>query len=164
MKNMNFVLLGIVTALSLNSFAGTSSGGGEGPLGTLVRCSGTLNNGTNVNLEIRNTAAPTIRDAIIVATKSNQLVAHVYCEGGKAAPTMWSCGNTDWDKAAQNASRSFLINVTTGFTGAKEAHVLLKQTPPSPAKDLGTLSCQQPLTQVSLGGADRGTVSDAYRN
>jgi hypothetical protein len=147
---MKFPLLSVFAlCLSANfAFAGTSSGGGTGPVGSYVTCAGQLANGINASFEVRATAAPTIVDSVILNSDSNELIAHLFCEkGGAVAPgapsageIQWVCGRTEWDQSTDGGTSVTVM--LGGVTGVTTAQIEEKQMFPLPPLQLGTLLCK----------------------
>lgn len=137
----------ILMATPVFAAGGTGVSEGPGPVGAYTQCSGQLKGHGKVSFEVRATATPSIVDSVLLRSRSNELIAHLYCEKGsevaKEAPSAgsvdWTCGETDLD---QNTDGGFTVQVMTGgVTGVTTAQVFEKQMFPQSAKVLGTLLC-----------------------
>ncbi|HWU42468.1 MAG TPA: hypothetical protein VN132_03485 [Bdellovibrio sp.] len=140
------MILGMTVASTSFASFGTSSGGGLGPTANYNQCSGKLNDGTEVTFEVRSTAAPNVKDSVLV-DKNNNLIAHLYCEkGGLIAPNapsagaiLWNCGKTKWDRGGDGRISASVMR--GGVTGATTVTFSIEQMFPLPAQIMGTLIC-----------------------
>ncbi len=129
------------------SFAGTSSGGGIGGVATYVTCTGSLTDGTKASFEVRSTAAPSIKDSVLLNSETNELLAHLYCEPGtdvapgtpSAGKTEWGCGLTQWDHSIDSGT---IVTVMKNSMGVTTAQIEEKQMFPLPNLQLGSLICK----------------------
>ncbi len=132
---MKAILFSILLAGSLANAA--QERGGINPYKSYEKCSGTLDDGREVNFEIRSFTLGTIIDSVLVETSTQETIVQLFCEKtAENKGVIWNCGETELDGSIDGGT---VIQVTDGVV--KTAQIFDKQMYPLPAISRGTLFC-----------------------